>query len=86
MRGASADIHGIYGPGLAHQLEAAARNDNGAPDLSDFDQDEIGNSPAGMPGQMTLRLKHKRQSALLRQILKSGGYGDLAKMAAFHKG
>lgn len=84
--GGGISMAGIYGPGLSAHLEAAARGEAPA-QLSVFDEDDVGNAPAGdHAGQLTLRLRKKRQAALLKHILKSGGYGDLARVASFHKG
>lgn len=86
MKGATAQMRDIYGPGLASHLEATARNE-GPANLAAFGDDDMTNAPGGDPTtQMTLRLRHKRRAALLKQILKSGGYGELARVASFHNG
>jgi hypothetical protein len=35
---------------------------------------------------MQLRLKKRQQAAIMKQILKNGGYGDLARMTNIRKG
>lgn len=55
-------------------------------------RESLGSTPAqvseadpGQLGDFRMELKRKRQSALLREMLKSGGYDDLAKMVAIRR-
>lgn len=75
MKGSAAQLKGLYGPGLAETLDQINRENNVA---SVPTQDE-----SDYP---TLGLKHKKRAAVLKQILKDGGYGDLAREVSIHNG
>jgi hypothetical protein len=53
-------------------------------------EDDVGMEPPSRdmpqhdPRYIGLVLRKKRQTQLLRKMLESGGYGDLAKMTSFH--
>lgn len=48
---------------------------------------EVGDTdPGALTGDpLVMHLRRKRRAALMKQILRNGGYGDLAKMVSFSK-
>ncbi len=81
---ANPSMESIYGPGLNARLSGRS---NGMDDPDAIDEDELEPQMMGVGahGPMLLGLRKRRQSAILKQILKAGGYGDLAKLTNFHK-
>jgi hypothetical protein len=67
-RAANEEMKGLYGPGIGDVLQNIQRQDNLA-SLPTQDESEY--------PEMTLR--HRKRSAILKEILKEGGFGDLAK-------
>lgn len=63
----------LYGPGLSDQLSDELRGQNLA---------SVPTDPEDYP---VLGLKKKKQSSILKEILKNGGYGDLAKMVSIKR-
>lgn len=76
-----------YGPTLGQLLSGRSI---GHPDVENLDLDDpdelAARSDISSPAHMQLRLKKKRQAAIMKQILKNGGYGDLARMTNIRKG
>jgi hypothetical protein len=76
-----------YGPTLGQLLSGRSI---GHPDVENLDLDDpdelAARSDISSPVHMQLRLKKKRQAAIMKQILKNGGYGDLARMTNIRKG
>lgn len=72
----------LYGPGLAESLADRLADNNAFtaadnPEFAPAAATEIGADP------LVMRLRRKRMSALRKEILTRGGYGDLAKMVSF---
>lgn len=74
-RAADKDMKNLYGGGIEELLSQKMREDNEA-SLPTMDE-------ADYP---VMEMKHKKQAALLRDILKHGGYGDLAKQVSIRRG
>jgi hypothetical protein len=70
-RGANEDLKDLYGPGIGEVLSGIQRQENVA-SLPTQDESEF--------PEMTMR--HRKRSAILKEILKEGGYGDLAKQVS----
>ena len=70
---------GMLGP-RPLSLRELAEEERGSPEGSvlPFEEDPM---PGGAdPVHFELELKKKRRAAMMRQMLESSGYGDLAKM------
>lgn len=76
----------LYGPGIHEILKSQARQDNIASDLPmEIDDPDAVPMPEHDAGRLMMHLRRKRQATILKHILSSGGYGDLAKMVSFKK-
>ena len=76
-----------YGPSLGELLSGQPIGDPAVENLDLDDPDELAaRSDLSKPRLMQLRLKKRQQAALMKQILKNGGYGDLARMTNIRKG
>lgn len=71
-----------YGPGLTQRLQQQLEDENG---MTVADNPELAATALSSmnPDPLVMRLRRKRMSALRKQILTNGGYGDLAKMVSF---
>jgi hypothetical protein len=67
-RGADLNMKDLYGPGLSESLDAINRDNNMA-SVPTQDESEY----------PVITMKHRKRSAVLKQILKDGGFGDLAR-------
>lgn len=72
----------IYGPGIGSRLSDELRAINDPVNAEDADDQP---APPHGPETLTMRLKRKRQAALMKEILKTGGYGDLARQVSFRR-
>ena len=70
-RSANEDLKSLYGGGLGDTLAQEIREQN-APSLPTDDESSY----------PVMTIKHKKRSAVLKEILKNGGYGDLARMVS----
>lgn len=67
-RASHEDLKDLYGPGLAEQLNDMKRDDN------------LASVPTQDPNTYpVLGIKHRKRASLLKEILRNGGYGDLAR-------
>jgi hypothetical protein len=73
----------LYGDGLSKQLMSDLRAENGLGNAEADHPEPL--PPAGNAGRYQFYLRRKRQSAMIKQLLKDGGYGDLAKMVSIRK-
>lgn len=67
-RSANEDLKDLYGGGVGDVLQEMNR-DNNIASIPTQDQNDY----------PVLTLKHRKRSAILKQILKDGGYSDLAR-------
>jgi hypothetical protein len=74
-RSARADLKSLYGGGLGDTLAQEIREQNMPSLPTDTEED-----------YPVMTIKHKRRAAVLKDILKQGGYGDLAKMVNIRRG
>jgi hypothetical protein len=73
-RGANEDIKNLYGGGIEELLSQQVRDEN-EPSL-----------PTEMESDYpVMALKRKKQAAILKDILKQGGYGDLARQVSIRR-
>jgi hypothetical protein len=76
-----------YGPSIGQLLSGRSLSDPYVDNLEIDDPDALAaQTDASNPAYMQLRLKKKKQAAMIKQILVNGGYGDLARMTNLHKG
>lgn len=73
-RDAHEDLKNLYGGGLEDLLREQQREDNVA-SLPSADESEY----------PVMSIKRKKQAAILKDILRSGGYGDLAKQVSIRR-
>jgi len=76
-----------YGPSIGQLLSGRSLGD---PDVENLEIDDpellAARTDASNPVALHLRMKRKKQAAMIKQILVNGGYGDLARMTNLHKG
>ncbi len=73
-RSAHEDMKSLYPGGIEELLSQRQREENDA-SLPPQDESEY----------PVMSLKRKKQAAILRDILKNGGYGDLAKQVSIRR-
>jgi len=88
MRGSQgASNNNLYGPSIGQLLSQRGLGGGGVEDIELEDPEELAaRYEPGSAGYIQLQLKRKRQGAIMKQILKNGGYGDLARMVNVRKG
>ena len=88
MRASPAASKVDYGPSLQQLLKNRGFGAGGDVDNIEMDDPEglAARTEPMSAGYNLMQIRKKRQSAIMKQILKNGGYGDLARMVNIRKG